>query len=542
MNPYGAWILGMAVLYTTILIILGNIVKRKALGGEGFWVGGRSFKPWMVFVCTTGLFSGSSFVSILELSYLKGISAGWYGVAEMIHVLVIALLFISNLRRRQMVTISGLIGDNFGRIALGLAGLITAFTFPMWTVANTLVFAVALHVFTDFSLTVTVTISALLLLIFLQAGGMWSVVVTQTANNVAFLIMFIIGIIAFFTNPGITGIAQLAVERPEMFSLDNVGHQLIIAWFATFLINVVVAQAAFQMAMSCRTPEDGRKGLLMAFGADILFISLGILFGLAAAVVVPGGQGGMVSVPVYLSQVLPPPLVGLFFMGIWACALGWGVPCQLSGSTSLGRDFSEAVKPGLTDDKKVKMTKLSLVILTFMVIILAHLRSEQAAWWNVMAWTLRNGATFSPVIAALFWPLASNRAALVAMVTGFLGGLAWYHLGQWSPTNFYLNVHPVFFGMSMNMISMVTITLIEKYGQWELSKNLNRGRLCAAWAGLAGIMFLGPTALANFNFLYINGLIGLNLFLLVISIFTVVVALTVPKEQCQKESATAIGI
>jgi hypothetical protein len=31
----------------------------------------------------------------------------------------------------------------------------------------------------------------------------------------------------------------------------------------------------------------------------------------------------------------------MFFLGIWACALAWGGPCQFSGATSLGRDASD---------------------------------------------------------------------------------------------------------------------------------------------------------------------------------------------------------
>ncbi|MEW6273651.1 MAG: sodium:solute symporter family protein [Bacillota bacterium] len=530
MNPCGAWILGMAVFYTAVLIILGNIVKSRARDGEGFWVGGRSFRAWMVFVCTTGLFSGSSYISILELSYAKGISAGWYGVAEMVHVLIIALLLIGNLRRRLMITISGLIGDRFGRLALGVAGAITGLTFPMWTVANTLSFAVALDVFTDFSLPVTVTISALLLLIFLEVGGMWSVVATQTANNVAFVLMFGVGIYAFFVGSGPAGLAHLARTRPEMFSLDGVGLQLIIAWFATFLINVLAAQAAFQMALSCRTPEEGRRGLLMAFAADAIFISLGILFGLAAAAAAPGYRGGMVGVPVYLGRVLPPPLVGLFFMGVWACALGWGAPCQFSGSTSLGRDFAEAVKPGLADAQKVAYTRWSLVLLTAMVIVLALLRSEQAAWWNVLAWTLRNGATFAPVVATLFWPLATRRAAVAAMVTGFLGGLTWYSLGRWDPANFYLHIHPVFFGMSMNIVTLVAVTLVERADQWQPARNLSPWRKVVALSALAGAFLCMLTVLAGFTWLFQFGLLGLNLFLIVVFLFVFALALIVPPE------------
>jgi SSS family solute:Na+ symporter len=404
----------------------------------------------------------------------------------------------------------------------------------MWTVANALSFAVALHVFTNFPLVVTASISGILLLIFLQAGGMWSVVVTQTANNVAFVIMFIVGLAAFFIKPGFQGLSHLAATHPAMFSLDGVGLQLIIAWFATFLINVLLAQAAFQMALSCRTPEEGRKGLLMAFGANILFIIFGVLFGLAAAAVAPGGAGGMSSIPVYLAKVLPPTLVGLFFMGIWACTLGWGGPCQFSGSTSLGREFAQAINPGLTDAQKVTYTRYSLVVLTGMVVLLALMRSGQPAWWNVLAWTLRNGATFAPVVALIFWPLATRKAAVTSLGVGFLSGLFWYQMGHWDPVAFYMNIHPVFFGMSMNILSLVITTLVETFGQWQVGRDLTRRRSIIAWSGIAGALICGFIAITRFNWLYKHGLHGLILFLIVVALFIIVLSAVVPKDKSKR--------
>lgn len=532
MNSYGYWILGLAVLYTAVLIVLGNIVRRKASSAEGFWVGGRSFRPWMVFACITGLFSGSTFIAVMELAYLKGISAAWYGVAEMVHVLIIAIVLLGIFRRKLMVTISGLIGDHFGRVALGVAGLITAFTFPMWSVATALSFASAVSAFTNLPITVSVVISALLLLIYLQAGGMWSVVMTQTANTIMFALMFIVGAIAFFIKPGIGGLTQLAMSRPEMFDPTGVGLQVIIAWFATFLINVLLAQAALQMALSCRTVEEGRRGLLMAFGANIFFIFFGVLFGLAAAAVAPGGARGMIQVPLYLAQVLPAPLVGVFFLGVWACALGWGAPCQFSGSTSLGRDFMGAVNPRFTDEQKVRYTKISLVFLTGVMILLSFLRSDQAAWWNVLAWTLRNGATFAPVVAALFWPLATRRAAVTAMLCGFLSGLAWYYLGGWHPSKFYLNIHPVFVGMSANILGMVLVTLVEQAGKWRIGgPNLTAvRRSLALFSGTATVAVL-LLILTNFGWLHKMGLFGLSFFLVVVGLYVLILSVVVPREE-----------
>lgn len=531
MNAYAFWILFMAVIYTAVLIFAGNVARSRAARGEDFWVGGRKFKPWMVAVCITGLFSGSSYIAILELAYTTGISAAWYGVAEMIHVIIIALFFVIPFRKRQVITVSGMIGDRYGRAAKAIAGAVTAFTFPMYATANALAFAAAMSAFTGISLSTWVIFSALLLLVYLQAGGMWSVVFTQTANTIAFTLMFIIGLVAFFIKPGFAGLAHLAAAKPAMFGLTTVGLQTILAWFGTFLVNVFLAQAAFQMALSCRTPEEGQKGLLWAAGFNIVFIVLGVLFGMAAAVVAPGVGRGLVAVPKYLAQVLPAPLVGIFFMGIWACALGWGAPCQFSGATSLGRDVASSLNPKVTDKQMVAYTKWSLVVLTGLMIIFGFLRTEQAAWWNVLAWTARNGATFAPIIGVLFWPLATRKAAVSSLIAGFVSGITWYHLGGWHPVKFYLNIHPVWIGMIFNVSALTLVTLIERAGSYRWALPREGPAKTVGLGALAAGMVLIIVSAARFTWLYSKGVFGMVLFLIFIAAFCMVIAFTREAEE-----------
>ncbi len=522
MNEYGLWLLGLAVIYTTVLIGAGHVAKRKAARGDGFFVGARQFSPLVVALCITGLFSGSTYISILELAYLKGVSAVWYGVAETVQVLIIAFILIGPFRERMLVTISGLIGDRYGRWAKGVGGAITAFAFPMWSVATTIAFASAIHVFTDIPLTLSVAISALLLFIYLQAGGMWSVAFTQSVNAVVFALMFIVGLFAFFIHPGLDGIVQLAKAQPEMFTWDNAGLQVIVAWFGTFLVNVLLAQAAFQMALSCRSVEEGQKGLKMAAVLGIPFIILGVLFGMAAAVVVPEGGMGLIALPQYLMQVLPAPLVGLFFLGIWACALSWGAPCQFSGATSLGRDVGSAINPPATNDQLIRYTKWSLLLLTGLMVVFGTLRTEQSAWWNILAWTVRNSATFAPVLGTLFWPLVTKRSVMISMVGGFAAGMLWYHLGGWSPDYFFLNTHPVWVGMGTNLALMILTTLWERRGEWKLSVPHTR----LAWWAVFVMMTLAIVNIFAFESLYTLGLLGLTIFSTLVALFIALIQWT----------------
>lgn len=538
MSPHGRWILALAVLYTAVLILMGQVARRRARRGEDFFVGGRRFSPLLVAVCITGLFSGSTFISVLELSYLQGVSAVWYGVAETVQVLLIALLLVGPFRERAIVTVSGLIGDQYGRAARAVAGAITAFAFPMWSVATALAFASAVHVFTGIPLLWSLAITAVLLLAYLQGGGMWSIALTQSANAVVFACMLAIGLLGVALGPGWEGLAELAATRPELLRADGVGMQTIVAWFGTFIVNVPLAQAAFQMALSCRTAKEGRRGLYLASLMGLPFILVGVLLGLAAAIAVPGIPRGLVAVPQYLQGVLPAPLTGLFFLGIWACALGWGAPCQFSGATSLGRDVGMALRPHARETDLVRYTRWSLVLLTGLMVLFGVLRSEQAAWWNVLAWTVRNSATFAPVLTALLWRGATVPAALAAMGAGFLAGTGWYELSGWSVSRFFLDIHPVWVGMGTNLAVLVLVSLLTRREGWRVAPAGRGAAVLGCSAVAAGAVLLAVTV-AMFPAVRPTGLAGLLLFVGVLGLCLGTMALVKPREAAEVGGARA---
>lgn len=516
MTAAGGWTIGLALAYTAFLVGAGRVARARASADGDFFVGGRTFRPITVAFCITGLFSGSSFIAILELSYKTGVSAIWYGVAESVQIVLIATVLVVPFRERMMVTVSGMIGDRFGRLALGIGGAITAFTFPMWSVATAIAFASALHAFTGLSIYAAIIFTALLLLFYLWSGGMWSVAFTQTANCVVFAVMLALGTVAFFVKPGFGGLEALQSARPQLFDWGGVGLPLVVAWFGTFVVNVILAQAALQMALSCKSPEQGRRGMLYAVGFGVPFILLGALFGLAAAAVMPDQALGLIGVPLYIADVLPAPLAGLFFLGIWACALGWGGPCQFSGATSLGRDVGRALRPSATQGDLVRYTRWSLVLLTALMIVFGFLRTQESAWWNVLAWTLRNGATLAPVLGALFWPLATRRSVHAALVLGFSSGLVWYQLGGWQPSVFHLGVHPVWVGMSVNVLVMLVVTLVETAGQWTVGE-VTPTRRVAGTAALLGSVLVAVGTAVGWSWLHPRGLVGLTGFITVVA-------------------------
>lgn len=306
----------------------------------------------------------------------------------------------------------------------------------------------------------------------------------------------------------------------------------IVAWFGTFIVNVPLAQAAFQMSMSARTLEDGQRGLFLAAVIGAPLIVLGVVVGIASAAVVPSDGKPLIAISEYVVGAVPPWAAAIFFVGLWACALGWAGPCQFSGATSLGRDLSGALNPRASQQQLVFYSRAALGGLTVLLIIFSLLRAEESAWWNIMAWTLRNGATFAPVLAAFFWPVATKTAAVVSMLAGFGTGLAWYALSGFDASELFLGTHPVWPGMIANMVSLVLISLAQR--NWRLtfdSRRRNRGALAVCASAVVAVQLVLSWAWARDH-----GLVGLGVFLIVLGLFAAALLLAVP---CTGQAKTA---
>src|SRR5690625_2850306 len=129
---------------------------------------------------------------------------------------------------------------------------------------------------------------------------------------------------------------------------------------------------------------------------------------------------------------------------------------------------------------------------------------------------MRNSATFSPVVAALFWPVVTKRAVIASLFMGFTSGLLWYYLGDWQPSEFYLNIHPVWIGSSINIITIVITTLFDRKSNWMI----NAGhRIKRGYATVAAFVSVTVLSIIYFERLHEMGLTGLLLFIMSLLFF-----------------------
>ncbi|GBF33664.1 sodium-solute symporter, putative [Desulfocucumis palustris] len=513
----GYWVLAFMVGYTALLIYLGQVSRKKITGGESYFSGGSSFGVLYIVGSVSAFWGAATFISVLETAYTKGISAVWYGVATMIMVAMIGFVLVPKYKSIGMVTFSGVLGDQYGNTVRAISSLIIGITFPMFSIATVVgassVLTVALH----WPIWLSVTVTSLIILAYVLLGGMFAVGITQLLNLATMYLGLVLALVIVAVNTGFDKLATLPASYSAPFT---VGTGTILVWIFNFLTNAVIAQAVIQMIMACKDAKTGRKGTGIAILGIIPLTVIPAILGMATALAVPDVKGGLIAFAQYILQAAPAPVAALVFLGVWAAALAYAGPCQFSGGTSLGKDFFQSINENASNEQLVRYGGYATALLTGVLIVYGFMRAEQAAWWNIFAFNLRNSAVFAPTIAALVWPVASRRATIMTMILGASAGFTWYYLGNFSPAAFYMKVHPMWIGMSVGILTLVLVSIVENRKKISISfeKNSGFGFLCLALTLLCAYLTAAYTSV-----LQVTGLLGNLIFLATMGLFTVAI-------------------
>lgn len=519
----GRLAIGIAIIlliaYTGFLIYLGRLGFKKAQAADHFIHGGRRFGMGYVFVMVAAMWGSWIYGTELETSFLSGVSALWFGVAVIIMSILVAFLLLTPFRKLAFITNSGLIGDRFGKLARAISALVIGLTFPIFAMVNILVAATLFHVFLGWPLWITLVASTVIIIAYVNAGGIWSLAYTQVPNLIMMFIGLVVASVYAITHLGWHHLTTAL--PPKFYNPMGIGVGMIVVWIIMDIVNVLSAQVEYQAVCSCKEPSQGRKGVYLASGALVLFTILPLIMGLAARVAFPNAKQGLVA---FGSLILhaPPVVLVIVTLGVWAGALTWSAPLMFSGASSLGLDVGILIRPGVDSAMLRRYCQWCLYIQAASILVFALARPDLVAWWMVFGMTLRNAAIFAPTIAILLWSVATPLATVISMIAGVATGLVWNALTNFSPTVFYGGINPMYIGTAVSILLLVVISIV---GNPNVAVNFASSRRTIGIIGLLLAVVLAIVTIVEAPVLKPLGLIGLTILLATGGIFMAAIAL-----------------
>lgn len=444
------------------LAYMGVLAQKKVKQHEDMSVGGRSFNAWSIFFSLFAFWGGNTIAGIVELAHKDGIVSGWFGIARMTMFVIIILITGGAFRKIAMITLSDFIANRFESPFLRLlSGIIIAINFTIFTVSSVVGASAFFTAILGWSIWVSVLFTVVSFLTYTTLGGMHALAYNGKILTIGQLLTLIIAAIVGIYQAGWGNIVNLEPKYFEILPSANIGT--ILMWFFTFIVNAFVAQAALQIVMSCKTINEGRKGIIYVALGFIPIIILAPLAGMAARVLFPTIKS-VQAMPMLASNMPSAILSSLVVLGLYFTTLGWASSCILSGGTVAANDIYRYFVPSATSEQLVRVSRISIVLLALLTVGFALLIPSGIEFWTIVGFVIRNAGLFPLILIALFWNAISKKSAILAAISGSTMGIIWYLIK--SPP-FLFNAHPMFVGMIVSMVIVGVGTLIEYRGQWK---------------------------------------------------------------------------
>ena len=454
-----------AVLFRVIDVPEDFYIMGQQAGG--LLIGGTLFASYM---------SASTMMGIAGIVYTDGavmwlvIYGSWPGV-------VLGMLYIGRrFRAQNELTMPDYIGDRYqsefirlvatiimmvGLIGFGVIQLIGA----GYLLAGVL----------GISYSTIVILFAGALLIFTVAGGMYSVVVTDTLMGVTMMVTGLVLAPIVISNAG--GIDALVTtlpqENPGAWTAPGAQMNMPFGWllgqWVLWLFFMMVAPWIVTRSFPARDDFAVLSGttiatLLGTVVITFLFLGVAVTYTLNPEI----DPVDFVVIWMALEQV-GPTIGGLAIAGVMAGILSTTSTIFIYAGFGLSRDIFERVGGNVLDEKqRLIAARIAQIIIVITVTGIALQEPLGIYWLGAWAGAIFAAAWAPMIILGLEWENANKYGALASMLGGFISYVVLYQFHEiWGTYQIPFMLDPIIPAIIISVVLMVGVSLLTKTSSAE---------------------------------------------------------------------------
>lgn len=286
-------------------------------------------------------------------------------------------------------------------------------------------------------------LAAAVLVIWMTAGsGIRSDLYTDVIHFWAMVVTIAAGVIAeLVRHGGWSGIVAVLQARGQWASLIDpytfAGPSFVWLGIGTGALLGLPAMENWQRIDAARDLTAARRAFIWSGVLNALFFTAALALGLVAAAALPADTPSNDALFRLVQQSLPPGLVGLAVVGLFAALMSTANTMLMVAVAVLLTDLLYANHDEVADTPHLLRTTRQL---TWLV----GAASLAIAWWQpqivslIQAALWGSGLLLPAIVGGLYWPRANSRAALSSIVVGFVVNVAvWFVPGMadtaWMP-------------------------------------------------------------------------------------------------------------
>lgn len=448
------WVTVLA--YLVACVAAGLWMRRYVADADDFTVAGREMDVNLGIASLAATEMG--IVTIMytaQLGYEKGLAGATIGLIWALCFCLVGAsgFIIKPLRSAGVVTIPELFEKRFGVNVRILAGLVIA-------AGGILNMGIYLRLGGEFLVHVAdmppdwlqwvMTALLVLVLAYTVLGGMLSVLVTDYLQFLVLGVGLVVtsvlvvmqcgwgelldGLWGRYLAASGRGDAAAVVSHPfNPFHPSSFGVAYL-AWQALMILSAVTCwQPIIARVLAAR---DERTAMKIYSRSALYFVGRFALPGLwgAAALLYFADQGGLpagltslTAMPAYLKTLLPAGLIGIVIAAMLAAEMSTDSGYLLAWATVIYNDLiAPCVKRPFGDATRLLITRgLVLAIGLFLLVFGLWYEIPGNAWdYLSVTATIYLSSMFTLLVAGLYWPRATSRGAIAAILLGTIGPLA----------------------------------------------------------------------------------------------------------------------
>jgi Na+/proline symporter len=421
----------LVLAYVVGQLLLGAWVGRSIKTEEDYLLGGRSLGyPLLVMTVFATWFGAETCIGAAGAIYTDGLAGGTadpFGYA--LCVLFMGAVFAYPLWKMKLTTPADYYRIRYSPAVERLTVFITVPTSLLWAAAQVRAFGQVVSAVSGIPPTTTITIAAVVVILYTLLGGFLADVWTDVIQGVSLTLGLLMLLIAVVREHGDAAVAAVTPVSWNLFGEQAWSLSTLEAW-AIPIIGSVTAPELISRVIAARTGRVARGGTLAAGGVYLCVGLVPAVLGLIGAGLVPGLEHPEQILP-RLAEIHLPGLLYVVFAGAVLSAILSTADSTLLVSASLvAHNLVLPRLPGLGERAKVRVNRAGVALFGLVAYGLAF--SAEGVYALVEQASAFGSAGMFVALAAGLWSRRGGTAsAIAALVAGVVIWVVGAYLLGW---------------------------------------------------------------------------------------------------------------
>jgi SSS family solute:Na+ symporter len=227
--------------------------------------------------------------------------------------------------------------------------------------------------------------------------------------------------------------------------------QYILVWYA-IATATLIEPAFYQRCYAAKSETVARRGIFISILFWCLFDFLTTSTGLYARAILPELADPIAAFPTLAAAVLPPVILGLFFVGLLSTIISTVDSYSFLAAIALGRDIFWRNFGKKDADRILPLTRIGLWISAALSVGLALFSKSVVDLWHDLG-TIGAPALVIPMLSTFSerWKLKPHWVTASMILAGSTS-LIWLILGKISANGYPLGLEPIIPGLLLSVI------------------------------------------------------------------------------------------